>query len=492
MMKMKKLLRFIPFYKVTQSITDLTITGLSMDSRTTGPGDVFVCLRGVDVDGHRFAREAVKKGAVAVIAEETVDVTVPVVLVNDTSRALAMAASAYYGSPSEHLHVIGVTGTNGKTSITYLLEEIFHEHKKRTGIIGTIQVNIAGETFPVKNTTPDALTLQRYFHKMRGAKVEKAIMEVSSHALDQGRVYGCDFDIAVFTNLTQDHLDYHDNFDDYLRAKSLLFAQLGNGYNKEREKFAVINIDSPLAKKFIRSTSQGLLTYGIHEQADVKAEEYTMTETGTTFIMTTPIGAVSIESPLMGMFSIYNMLAAASAAILSGVPLETIQRSFQQTSGVKGRFEPVREGQGFGVVIDYAHTPDSLKNVLQTLRDLCKGSITVVVGCGGDRDRSKRPLMAQMSIDYADLAIFTNDNPRSEEPRQIFRDMTTPIKGKYQIIEDRRAAIAYALKQAKSGDIVLIAGKGHETYQEIKGTRYHFDDCEVARAILKEMKEHPP
>ncbi|WP_394219836.1 UDP-N-acetylmuramoyl-L-alanyl-D-glutamate--2,6-diaminopimelate ligase [Halobacillus trueperi] len=490
-MKMKKLLRYIPFYKVTKSVADLHIKGLSMDSRTTEPGDVFVCLRGVDVDGHRFAKGAVERGAVAVIAEEEVAVPVPVVLVNDTSRALAMAAAAFYGCPSESLHVIGVTGTNGKTTITYLLEEIFKQHKKKTGIIGTIQVNIAGETFPVKNTTPDALTLQRYFHKMHVADVDHAIMEVSSHALDQGRVYGCDFDIAVFTNLTQDHLDYHENFDDYLRAKSLLFAQLGNGYNKEREKFAVINNDSPLAKKFIRSTSQGLLTYGIFEQADVKAEEYTMTETGTAFIMTTPIGSVSIKSPLMGLFSIYNMLAAASAAILSGVSLETIQRSFQQTKGVKGRFEPVREGQGFGVVVDYAHTPDSLKNVLQTLRDLCKGTITVVVGCGGDRDRSKRPEMAKVSVDYADRVIFTNDNPRTEDPKQIFKDMTAHVKGRYKQIEDRKEAITYALHHAKTGDIVLIAGKGHETYQEIKGIRHHFDDCEVARTILREMKEHP-
>ncbi|MBX0356541.1 UDP-N-acetylmuramoyl-L-alanyl-D-glutamate--2,6-diaminopimelate ligase [Halobacillus sp. Nhm2S1] len=490
-MKMKKLLRYIPFYKVTKPVADLHIKGLSMDSRTTEPGDVFVCLRGVDVDGHRFAKGAVERGAVAVIAEEEVALSVPVVLVNDTSRALAMASAAFYGCPSESLHVIGVTGTNGKTTITYLLEEIFQQHKKKTGIIGTIQVNIAGETFPVKNTTPDALTLQRYFHKMHAAGVDHAIMEVSSHALDQGRVFGCDFDIAVFTNLTQDHLDYHENFDDYLRAKSLLFAQLGNGYNKEREKFAVINNDSPQAKKFIRSTSQGLLTYGIFEKADIKAEEYTMTETGTAFIMTTPIGSVSIKSPLMGLFSIYNMLAAAGAAILSGVPLETIQRSFQQTKGVRGRFEPVREGQGFGVVVDYAHTPDSLKNVLQTLRDLCKGTITVVVGCGGDRDRSKRPEMAKVSVDYADRVIFTNDNPRTEDPKQIFRDMTTHVKGRYKLIEDRKEAITYAIEHAKTGDIVLIAGKGHETYQEVKGIRHHFDDCEVARTILREMKEHP-
>lgn len=490
-MKMKKLLRFIPFYKVTQPISDINVMGLSMDSRTTETGDVFVCIRGVDVDGHRFAAAAEGKGAVAIIAEEPVQVSIPVVLVNDTSRALAMAAAAFYDCPSEHLHVIGVTGTNGKTTITYLLNEIFQRQKDRTGMIGTIQVNIAGETFPVKNTTPDALTLQRYFHKMRQSNVYQAIMEVSSHALDQGRVYGCDFDIAIFTNLTRDHLDYHENFDDYLRAKSLLFAQLGNGYNKEREKFAVINKDSPQASRFIRSTSQGLLTYGIYEQADVRAEEYTMSETGTSFIMTTPVGTIKIDSPLMGMFSIYNMLAAAGAAILSHVPLETIKAAFEQTKGVRGRFEPVREGQSFGVVVDYAHTPDSLHNVLQTIRDLCQGSISVVVGCGGDRDRSKRSMMAQVCAEYADRAFFTTDNPRSEDPKQIFRDMTTHLKGNYVIIEEREKAIRQALSQAKPGDVVLLAGKGHETFQEIKGVRHHFDDCEVARKILRQMKEHP-
>ncbi|MGP4059717.1 UDP-N-acetylmuramoyl-L-alanyl-D-glutamate--2,6-diaminopimelate ligase [Halobacillus sp. H74] len=490
-MKMKKLLRFIPFYKENRPISDLNVTGISMDSRTTEPGDVFICMRGVEVDGHRYAEDAVIRGAVVILAEKPVDVAVPVILVNDTSRALAMIAAAFYETPSEHLRVIGVTGTNGKTTITYLLEEIFRIQKKRTGIIGTIQVNIDGKTFPVKNTTPDALTLQRYFHKMRKARVDQAIMEVSSHALDQGRVYGCDIDIAIFTNLTRDHLDYHENFDDYLRAKSLLFAQLGNGYNKEREKFAVINKDSPSAHRFIRSTSQGLLTYGIHEEADVMAEDYSLTETGTTFTMLTPIGSIFIDSPLMGMFSIYNMLAAAGAALLSDVSLPAIQQAFMQTKGVRGRFEPVREGQDFGVVIDYAHTPDSLENVLKTIKEICHGSIIIVIGCGGDRDRSKRPLMAEVSMEFADSVIFTNDNPRSEDPKQIFRDMTNHLKGNHDIIEDRKEAIQKALKAAKKGDVVLIAGKGHETYQEIKGIRHHFDDCEIAREILRDMKERP-
>ncbi|MBH0229050.1 UDP-N-acetylmuramoyl-L-alanyl-D-glutamate--2,6-diaminopimelate ligase [Halobacillus yeomjeoni] len=490
-MKMKKLLETLPYYQASSSIAKLSVTGISMDSRATQPGDLFVCIRGIEADGHRFVPQAVQMGAKAVVAEEPVKCDVPVILVNDTTRALAMLSSTFYGFPTEDLHLIGVTGTNGKTTITYLLDEIFQNHRQTTGVIGTIQVKIGEETFPVKNTTPDALSLQRYFYKMRKAKVDTAVMEVSSHALDQGRVYGCDFDIAIFTNLTQDHLDYHSNFDDYLRAKSLLFAQLGNGYNRGRDKFAIINIDSPSAPRFIRSTSQRLLTYGVEKRADIMAEDYRLTEKGTVFTLCTPVGEVDIESPLMGLFNIYNMLAAAGAAITSGVPLETIRSSFEQSTGVRGRFESVREGQPFGVVVDYAHTPDSLENVLKTIREFCEGKVRVVVGCGGDRDRSKRPLMAQVAMNEADEVIFTTDNPRTEEPRQIFKDMTNHLKGSYEVIEDRKKAIGEAIHQARPGDIVLIAGKGHETYQEIDGIRHHFDDCEVAREILTSMKERP-
>ncbi|KHE72751.1 UDP-N-acetylmuramoyl-L-alanyl-D-glutamate--2,6-diaminopimelate ligase [Halobacillus sp. BBL2006] len=490
-MKMKKLLEHLPFYQVTQPISKLTVQGISMDSRSTGPGDLFVCIRGIKVDGHDFVQDAVNKGAVAVLCEEEVDTDVPVILVNDTIRALAMAASAFYGYPSELLHVIGVTGTNGKTTITYLLDEIFRRHKKSTGLIGTIQICVAGKVFPVKNTTPDALSIQKYLSKMQKSKVDTAIMEVSSHALDQGRVYGCDFDIAIFTNLTRDHLDYHDGFDDYLRAKSLLFAQLGNGYNRGRDKYAVINKDSPVSERFIRSTSQPLLTYGIDQRADVMAKDYQLKETGTSFTLVTPEEEVLINSPLMGLFNIYNMLAAAGAALLSGVPLRTIKESFEHTTGVRGRFEPVREGQEYGVVIDYAHTPDSLENVLKTISGFCKGAIHVVVGCGGDRDRSKRPMMAQAAMKWADHVTFTSDNPRTEDPKQIFKDMTNHLQGTYKLIENRELAIQHALREACKGDVVLIAGKGHETYQEIQGIRHHFDDCEVARKILRRFKESP-
>lgn len=490
MLKLEKVLRFVPFYQSSRPLKNVNITGLSMDSRSTSHGDLFICLRGVNMDGHRFAADAVKRGAAAVLAEDPLPLNVPVILVNDTTRAAAMTAAAFYHNPSEDLHVTGITGTNGKTSISYLLYDIFQRMEKKAGLIGTIEVDIAGKRQPVKNTTPDALTLQRYFSDMKRAGVEHAVMEVSSHALDQGRVYGCDFNVAVFTNLTRDHLDYHDHFDDYLRAKSLLFAQLGNGYNKKRERFAVINIDSPSASKFIRSTSQGLLTYGVKGRADVQARNCRLTEKGTFFRLETPIGNMMIESPLMGEFSIYNMLAAASAAILSGASLETIQQSFLHTKGIRGRFESIREGQPYGVVVDYAHTPDSLENVLKTATAVTSGKIILVVGCGGDRDRSKRSVMGNISVKYADQVIFTNDNPRSEDPEQIFADITADLKGNYHIVEDRREALRQAVVSAGKGDMILIAGKGHETYQEIKGVRYPFDDRETAREIIREMKEH--
>ncbi|UOQ43137.1 UDP-N-acetylmuramoyl-L-alanyl-D-glutamate--2,6-diaminopimelate ligase [Halobacillus salinarum] len=488
-MKIAQLLTQVPFYKITKAIEHINVKGLSMDSRSVQPGDLFVCIRGHEVDGHVFAKDAVSKGAVVLVAEEELDTEVPVIIVNDTTKVLAMLAAAFYEAPTESMQLIGVTGTNGKTSITYLLDEIFRAHKVTTGVIGTIQMRIAGASYPAKNTTPDSLSLQQTFARMKEAGVQTAIMEVSSHALNQGRVYGCDFDIAIFTNLSQDHLDYHDNMDDYLRAKSLLFAQLGNSYHMERSKMAVINLDSPVAGKLIRSTAQPVLTYGIKGSADVKAENIHLHEKGVSFSLKTPAETIEINSPLMGLFSVYNMLASASAALASGVPLTTIRHSFEHSEGIRGRFEPVLEGQNFGVVIDYAHTPDSLENVLSTVKEFCRGDIHVVVGCGGDRDRTKRPLMADVAMKYGTDVIFTSDNPRSEDPNEILRDMTNHLEGGYKVIEDRREAIRSALASAEKGDVVLIAGKGHETYQEIDGIRHDFDDREVARELLKQVKE---
>ncbi|WP_074597456.1 UDP-N-acetylmuramoyl-L-alanyl-D-glutamate--2,6-diaminopimelate ligase [Sediminibacillus halophilus] len=485
-MKLTEIVDVLHFYRQSKDIENLSIKGLEIDSRNVEQGDLFICIKGFTVDGHLYAQQAEKQGAVAVIAEKPVDVSIPVILVNDTTKAVALLANKFYDYPTEKLNVIGVTGTNGKTSVTYLLEAIFKEQRKKTGLIGTIQMKMEDDCFDVKNTTPDSLFLQRSFQQMVNRKIDTVFMEVSSHALDLGRVYGCDFDIAVFTNLSQDHLDYHESMEDYLHAKSLLFSQLGNRYDEKKPKFAVVNKDDPHSKMLIKSTSQPVITYGIEKQADIQAIDVKLDANGSTFLLKTFDEEVRITSKLMGNFSVYNMLAAASAALCTGIPLHTIKRALESTTGVSGRFEPVNLGQPFGVIVDYAHTPDSLENVLETIRSFVKRKVYVVVGCGGDRDKSKRPLMAGAAVKYADLAIFTSDNPRTEDPQAILNDMVAGLQGNnFQVIENRQQAIDEAIRLAEKDDIVLIAGKGHETYQLVKGEVHDFDDRLVAANAIK-------
>ncbi|WP_228409626.1 UDP-N-acetylmuramoyl-L-alanyl-D-glutamate--2,6-diaminopimelate ligase [Radiobacillus deserti] len=489
-MILKELLSDISFYSTTTPIENVMIKGIEMDSRQIKPGYLFVCISGHTVDGHDYVKQAIQNGAIAILAEKPLDVDVPVITVSDTSRALAILANRYFERPTQDLHLIGVTGTNGKTSVTYLLEAIFQKAKKHTGLIGTIQMKIGEESFEVKNTTPDSLFLQKSFAKMLEKEVDAAFMEVSSHALVMGRTFGCDFDIAIFTNLTQDHLDYHSTMEEYLHAKSLLFSQLGNRYDGN-PKYAIINKDDSHSLTLIKSTAQQVLTYGIHsDKLDVQATNVMLDANGSSFDMRTPVGTISIKSKLMGMFSVYNMLAAASAAICSGISLKAIQTALESTTGVRGRFEPVVAGQSFGVIVDYAHTPDSLENVLKTVKSFAKGNVYVVVGCGGDRDRTKRPIMAKTAVTYADLALFTSDNPRSEDPKQILKDMVEGVDGQtqaYRVIENRKEAIQYAVEHAKEDDIVVIAGKGHETYQIIGDTTYDFDDRQVATEIIHQI-----
>ncbi|MBP2077545.1 UDP-N-acetylmuramoyl-L-alanyl-D-glutamate--2,6-diaminopimelate ligase [Oceanobacillus polygoni] len=490
-MNLNELLHVLPFYKTSTTIDGVEINAIEMDSREVKPGCVFVCISGFTVDGHDYIDDAVKQGAVAVIVEKQVEASVPVITVDDTNRALSVLASKFFNYPTSKLPLIGVTGTNGKTTVTYLLDEIFKQQTKKTGVIGTIQLKIGEDTYPISNTTPDALSLQRTFHKMLDEDVDQAIMEVSSHALDMGRVYGCDYDIAIFTNLSQDHLDYHSNLQDYLRAKSLLFAQLGNSYDEQGRKFAVLNADDEASDLLKRSTAQHVMTYGCHNQATVMAKGIQLGAAGTSFTLTSPVGDIEISSRLIGMFNVYNMLAASTAAIAANVPLTEIKTALEQIEGVNGRFEPVVEGQNYAVIVDYAHTPDSLENVLQTAREFAKNNVYVVVGCGGDRDRTKRPLMASIAVKYADHAIFTSDNPRTEDPQLILDDMTAGLgeSSSYDVIIDRKTAISQAIGHATSDDIILIAGKGHETYQIIGHTKYDFDDREVARKAIRSKEK---
>lgn len=485
-MYLKDLLTTIPFYQTETNIDDIEITEIEMDSRKVNDGNLFVCISGFTVDGHDYVEDAVKNGAVAIIAEKAVSASVPVIMVNDTARALSMLTVKFYHYPTTNLSLIGVTGTNGKTTVTYLLEKIFNTDKKKTGLIGTIQMKIGENTFSTQNTTPNALELQRFFKKMVDEDVEQAIMEVSSHALDLGRVHGCDYDVAIFTNLSQDHLDYHKDMDDYLRAKSLLFSQLGNNFNQEKQKFAIINADDSYADLLKRSTAQHILTYSCRQGADVIAKDIQLEASGTSFLLVTPVGEVKIKSKLIGKFNVYNMLAATGAAIAKNVSLDVIKEALESINGVDGRFEVVDEGQNFTVIVDYAHTPDSLENVLQTVKDFAKNDIYVVVGCGGDRDRTKRPLMAKVATEYANFAIFTSDNPRTEDPVTILNDMTVGLNGEdgYEVIVDRKEAINKAVQYAKQDDIIIIAGKGHETYQQIGHTKYDFDDRIIAKSAI--------
>lgn len=467
---------------------DTPIRGLQIDSRCVSPGDMFICLRGFTVDGHDFAAAAVERGAVALVVEEEQEVNVPQLIVPDTRRAMAILSSYFFGNPSESLHVIGVTGTNGKTTTTHLIHHILTEWGQMTGLIGTIHKRIGEHAVAMKNTTPEALDLQRSLHEMREAGAAYVAMEVSSHALDMGRVRGCQFQTAVFTNLTQDHLDYHGTMERYREAKSLLFSQLGNGYSPGRPRFAVLNADDEAGAYFARCTAAPVVTYGIDQPADVWAENIKISGQGTTFDVETFQGRLRLTLQLIGKFSVYNALAALTTCLLAGVPLEDIKKGLESVTGVSGRFERVDEGQNFTVLVDYAHTPDSLENVLQTVQGFAEGRIWCVVGCGGDRDRTKRPLMAQIAARYSDMAIFTSDNPRTEDPVRILDDMVAGLsdadRDRYTTIVERREAIHYAIREARAKDIVLIAGKGHETYQEINGVRYEFDDRDVAREAL--------
>lgn len=466
-----------------------SITSVETDSRMVKPGSLFVCLKGYTVDGHDFVEQAVENGASAIIAECKIETAVPVAYVPDTNRAAAVLADAFYEKPSNHMHMVGVTGTNGKTTTTHLIEKIFADRGQKTGLIGTIGLKISGKPMKLKSstpTTPDAITLQKGLAQMLDEGVETTVMEVSSHALEMGRVRGTDFNVAVFTNLSQDHLEFHPTMEDYFHAKSLLFSQLGNTYDRNRLKVAVINADDERVEQLKKVTAVQMLTYGINKPADIRANEVQLSEKGTRFTLDTPYGKADLHLNLIGLFNVYNVLAAAAACLVSGIPFNQVCKSLEGATGVPGRFEVVDEGQPYTVIVDYAHTPDSLENVLKTVKQFAKGRIFALVGCGGDRDRTKRPLMAQIAVKYADHTVLTSDNPRSEDPEAIIRDMEEGVKdADYISIPDRTEAILHAIAEARAEDCILIAGKGHETYQIIGDETIHFDDREMARLAIQ-------
>lgn len=460
------------------------IRGMSMDSRHVQAGDLFVCVPGFQVDGHDFAAKAVASGAVALVVERFLPLEVPQVKVSNVRQVMGKLAAVVYGYPSEHLELVGVTGTNGKTTITYLIEKIGIKQGKKVGLIGTLGARIDGRDIPGDRTTPEAIEVQKLLGEMVGEGVSLAAMEVSSHALDLGRVAGCEFDAGIFTNLTQDHLDYHKTMEDYLSAKSLLFSSLKG--NKSLKKISILNGDDPVFLKLSQASAASVVSYGIHNSVDYRAENVEVTPEGVRFQVRFSGGVQDIWYATPGFFSVYNALAAFAWGVERGYFPATVAEALAEIQGVPGRFESVRQGQPFQVIVDYAHTPDGLENVVRTARDFTKGRLLTVFGCGGDRDRTKRPIMGKVAAQGSDFLFVTSDNPRTEDPDQIIQEILTGVEGvDYISLRDRREAIWRACHLAKPGDTILIAGKGHETYQ-IFGTEVHpFDDREVAREALR-------
>lgn len=466
------------------------VAGVHYDSRQVQPGDIFVCIQGYQTDGHLYIADAAARGAAGFVIEKDLELPsgVSYAKVGSSRLALASIAANLYGHPSRLLTMIGVTGTNGKTTTTHLIEAVLRAGGKTTGLIGTIWNKIDDKKLPVVRTTPESLDLQVLLREMVESGVETVAMEASSHALYLDRVAECEFDVGVFTNLTQDHLDFHGNLSAYLAAKMRLFQELGVNRTKKRPCYAVVNVDDPAGLEIKENTAVPVITYGIREKADVRAEGVYSTGRGSSFTLACDEGVIPFTVFLPGEFNVYNSLAAISVGLQEGIPIQVLQDALQGIKGVPGRFEPVDEGQNFTVVVDYAHTPDGLENVLRTAKRIARGRLISVFGCGGDRDTGKRAVMGRISGELSDYTVLTSDNPRTEDPERIVQMIEDGIKAvpgaSYAVVVDRYEAIRQALHYASAGDIVVIAGKGHETYQ-IKGNRtIPFDDHQVAREIL--------
>ncbi|MBO5021625.1 MAG: UDP-N-acetylmuramoyl-L-alanyl-D-glutamate--2,6-diaminopimelate ligase [Clostridia bacterium] len=461
------------------ALADLEITGITCDSRAVKEGYLFVCIKGFKSDGHEFAAMALEKGAAVIVAERDLGLSSQII-VEDTHAAYAEICANWFGNPAKSLKLIGVTGTNGKTSVTYMLKKVLEAAGYKVGLIGTIQNMICDEAIATENTTPNAYDLNSLFALMKAKGCTYVIMEVSSHALDQCRVYNLDFEVAMFTNLTQDHLDYHVTMDNYLAAKKRLFKMC---------KTALINSDDEYAAQLMEGLDCKISTYskGDDSTYSAKAVKYKPTGVEYEFVSDTDLCHISVNTG--GGFTVYNSLCAAACAVELGLPIKQVATAIAELPGVKGRAEVVPCDLGFTIIIDYAHTPDGLKNILSTFRECEKNRLTVVFGCGGDRDKTKRPIMGSVAARYADFVVVTSDNPRSEEPSEIIKDILVGMDGTttpYKVIENRIEAINYAVQTASKDDIIVLAGKGHETYQILKDGTIHLDEREVVAKALAE------
>lgn len=488
-------------------IGDQIIDSIHYDSRTVMPGGLFVAIRGHTCDGYAYIEEAIEKGAVAILGEKewSGPPSVSVAQVENARLALAALSSAFYGEPFRELCMIGITGTNGKTTTAYLIESILNAVGFKVGVIGTINYRFGGQSFTNRVTTPESLDLMRLLRKMVDSGSTHVVLEVSSHALDLHRVAFCEFDVAGFTNLSRDHLDYHRDMETYWQCKrELCVGRLGVGSKRGRAA-AVINWDDPRGKELYTEVSVPCLRIGLSDECEIRAQDINLTIDGTSGRVKTPAGDFDFTSSLVGEHNVYNILSATGIAIALGIPVDTIQKGIKDLHGVPGRLESMANDLGLSVFVDYAHTPDALKNVLTVLRGVTSGRMITIFGCGGDRDRDKRPMMGATAGRLSDLVVVTSDNPRTEPPEAILAAIvegTAPVQGYryephelasgfeargYVVEQDRSKAIALGLGVARSGDTVIIAGKGHETYQIIGETSVPFDDRVEARRVLERL-----
>jgi len=527
-MELRKLLEGVEIRKITGE-TLKEIKGIAYHSKQIEKGFLFAAIRGMEVDGHRFIREAVERGAEAVVLEEETKILtvgaglalpkkgaasgapthVTMILVPNSRQALAKISSNFYGDPSSRIRLIGITGTNGKTTTTYLLESIFKKAGCTVGVIGTINYRFGQKTAPAPNTTPESLDLQKILWEMVREGTSHVMMEVSSHGLDLGRVYGCQFDGVAFTNFTSEHLDYHKTLEQYFESKKKLFSDYLMKSQKEK-RFAVTNHDDPRGEEIVKGINLPVIRYGLSPACDITADRVVSSFEGLSCQIKTPKGDFSVHSKLIGDFNLYNILAAVAVGMGVDVPLETIKEGVERLEGISGRFEKVENKRDIRVIVDYAHTHDALERALLGLRSILvsrpqnNGKMITVFGCGGDRDRTKRPLMGQVAGKYSDLAILTSDNPRTEDPLTILEEVERGLKslpitewGQNEIklwrskkgylkVADRKEAIRMAIRLAQPSDIVLIAGKGHEDYQIVGKKKFPFDDRIEARKALEE------
>lgn len=457
-----------------ENIKNLDISSIACDSRKVTQGGLFVCIKGFETDGHKYVGAAVENGAALIVAEDKIDVSVPVIYVENSRRAIAELACAFYNNPADKLSLIGITGTNGKTTITYLVKSILEAAGKRVGVIGTNQ-NIIGDkvllTKSTTPTTPDALELQQLFNEMVHYGAEYVVMEVSSHALELDRVYGCTFDVGVFTNLTQDHLDFHGTMENYLNAKAKLM---------KLSRAGVVNFDDDGGKVIAKKGDcENILKAGFCDGCDLVASDVEISARGSKFNMTYRGETYPVTVAIPGQFSVYNAICAAGAAIQLGIKIEDIIEGLKNAAGVVGRVEVVPTDTDYTVIIDYAHTPDGLMNIINCVKGFAKGRVITLFGCGGDRDNTKRPIMGEIAGKLSDFSIITSDNPRTEVPEAIIDEIEVGMKktnGEYITITDRREAIGYALDNAKADDVIILAGKGQETYQIIGKQKFDFDE----------------